>query len=231
MAYPVPSRLNVATADPEGVAVERVKPGNRVLLAQRRQRALRLKVGGLNTTAIALHLAADPSINTQHEAVPGGYGAQNYFEGKPPPTIEALRQEAATDVGLTSKRLQDSIDRDHDVMFNMAIERIESAIAAMWGKIGHGSQLHVGRLAELLELQARLMGWVKSPVTVSVDNSVTMISAESRQPDTTPEYMLDVVRALKESGIERPETIAAIEAAIPPVVVDADVIEGEVVEA
>ena len=43
--------------------------------------------------------------------------------------------------------------------------------------------------------------------------------------------MLEVVRALKESGIERPETIAAIEAAIPPVVVDADVIEGEVVEA
>lgn len=233
MAYPVPTRLNVAVPDPDGTskAVERHKPGNRLLLAQRRQRAWRLKSGGLSSQAIALHLAADPSINSLGEATPGGYGAQNFFEGKPPPSHEQLRKEASADLALLSERNRESIDRDEALMFDMAIERIETGIAAIWNRVGSGSQLHVGRMVELLELEARLMGWIKSPVTVSVDNSITMVSAESKQPETTPEYMLEVVRALKESGIERPETIAAIEAAIPPVVVDADVIEGEVVEA
>lgn len=199
------------------------KATNKLLLAERRRQAMRLRVGGLSAEAIALRLAADPSICTDRKLVekgegfPGGYGAQNYADGKPPPSPEQLRKEASADLALVAERTAASIDRDNDFMFGVALERIEFGFSAIVGRVAAGSQLHVGRWNELIQTQAVLCGWNKSPspVQVNVDNSINVTSFESPQPNWgDPVFMEKFAHAMIETGAEPPEMLAAAEATL-----------------
>jgi hypothetical protein len=210
VAAPVPSRLNIARVTDD----VRPKATNRLLIQERRRQAMRLRTAGLSVGAIGLRLAADPAVNSDGEAFPGGYGAQRYRDHQPPPSHDQLRKEASADLALVHERTRDAIDRDGEFMFDIAMDRIEHGILAIWNKVGAGSQLHVGRLWEAIELQAKLMGWVKSPVTVNVDQS-THLTAVSPQPNWgDPGYTAKFFGAMLEAGAEPPEILAVAQSAV-----------------
>ena len=226
MVHPVPARLNIARA-----AADLAQPKtSKQLTVERRRQAMRFRVAGMSSEAIALRLAADPSVNSVGEAFPGGYGAKNYLEGRPPPPVKRLAAAARTDLAIMSERSRRSIDRDNDFMFDVALERIEAATTAIWNKVGQGSQLHVGRLVELIDLQAKLMGWAKSPVTVQIDQSTT-VNAVSVQPNWDAEYMGKFFGAMVEAGAEPPEMLAfaqsAVEELLPVASGDTEAIDTE----
>lgn len=236
MAHPVPSRLNVsrATDSPATRQPERPKANNRLLIAERRRQAYRFRVVGMSAEAIALRLAADPAINTDPklpDGYPGGYGAKNYYEGKPPPSAEQLRKEASADLALVHDRTDGSIDRDADFMFGVALDRIEFGFAAIAGRVATGSQLHVGRWVELIQTQAQLMGWNKSPVSVTVDNSINVTSVESPQPNWgDPEYMQKFLGAMVEAGAETPEMLAAAQATLAELPISTSAVDATTIE-
>lgn len=214
MAHPVPPRLNVARAatDQKAPALP-AKVVHKLEIQDRRRAARRFRVSGMSVEAIALRLAADPAINSTGEGFPGGYGAKNYADGKPPPSTEALRKEASADLRIAYERSRDSIDRDADHMFDIALERIELVVAGAIARAASGSQLHMGRIIEATDLQARMMGWHKSPVTINVDAS-THITAVSPQPTWDPEFLGKFYDAMIEAGAETPEMLEAAQAAL-----------------
>lgn len=169
---------------------------------------MRYRVAGMEPLAIGLRLAADPSINTDKKPFPGGYGIDKYERGLPPPTHEQLRRKVSADIAKMTARAQASEDRDSEAMREIAIQRIEMAVSAIWARVGNGSQLHVGRLVELLDLQARMYGWLKSPapVQVTLDQSVHI---ESPQPKWDAEYLTKFYEAMVETNAEPPEAIEA----------------------
>lgn len=234
MAPPIPPRLNVARVTGSEVVPTRPRQ-NRLAVQERRRQARRLRVAGLSVEAIALRLAADPSINTSadDEGYEGGYGWRNYIEGKEPPKLETLRSEAAEDLRVVFERSRDSIDRDNDHMFDIALERIEMVVAFASGPASRGSNQHQQRILEATDLQARMMGWHKSPLTINVDNSVH-VTAESPQPIWDAEYLTKFTAAMAEAGAEPPTVIAAAEmvvAELPVTSADPDALPVDSTEA
>lgn len=213
MAHPSPPRLNVARPSDKPPASLPAKVTHKLVIQERRRVARRFRVSGMNVEAIALRLAADPAINSTGEGYPGGYGAQNYADGKPPPSIDALRKEASADLKIAYERSQASIDRDGEHMWDVALERLELVVAGAIHRAASGSQLHMGRIIEATELQAKMMGWLKSPVTVNVDNSVHL-TAVSPQPAWDAEYLGKFYEAMIEAGAETPEMLEAAKAAL-----------------
>lgn len=211
MAHPLPPRLNVARVTAENPATLPVR--NRLATQERRRQARRLRVVGLSVEAIALRLAADPAINSSEEGFEGGYGHRNFAEGKPPPSLETLRKEAAEDLKVAYERSRDSIDRDEAHMFDIALERIEYVVQFASGPASRGSNMHQGRIIEATELQARIMGWIKSPVTVNVDQSVN-ITSMSPQPVWDTAFLAKFTDALVECGGEPPEVIEAAQSVV-----------------
>lgn len=213
MANPTPPRLNVARVLAHKQAAATLQPRDRLAIQERRRTARRLRVAGLSVEAIALRLAADPSINSTEQGFEGGYGARNYAEGKPPPTLESLRKSCSEDLRIAYERSRDSIDRDADHMFDIALERIELAVSFSSGPASRGSNQHIQRMLEATDLQGKMMGWHKSPVTINVDNSVH-VSAESPQPVWDAEYLAKFTAAMIECGGEPPEMLAAAQSIV-----------------
>lgn len=212
MAHPVPPRLNVARATDTKAALP-AKVTHKLEIQERRRVARRYRVSGMSVEQIALRLAADPTVNPTGEGYPGGYGAKNLAEGKPPPSLDALRKEATADLKVAHQRSQNSIDRDGDHMFDIALERIELIVAGAIGRAAAGSQRHMGRIIEATDLQARMMGWHKSPVTINVDAS-THITAVSPQPTWDAEFLGKFFDAMIETGAETPEMLEAAQTAL-----------------
>lgn len=210
----VPPRLNVSRGTDDDSAPEKVKPRNRKLLtAERRRQARRYRVAGLSAEAIALRLAADPSINPTGESFPGGYGSRNYADGREPPAIEALRKEVLEDLRIMKERTESSIERDEAAMFDIALERIEFVVAAATPRAANGSQLHQGRILEAVDLLAHIMGWHKSPVSVTVNNNTLNVST-SEQPTWDDVFLGKFYEAMIEAGAEPPEMLAAAQTAL-----------------
>lgn len=232
MANPTPPRLNVQRVLAKRQEAALV-PTNRLAIQERRRQARRLRVAGLSVEAIALRLAADPTVNSSEEGFEGGYGARNYAEGKPPPTLETLRKECSEDLRIVFEKSRDSIDRDADHMFDIALERIELAVSFSSAPASRGSNQHIQRILEATDLQARMMGWHKSPVTINVDNSVH-VTAESPQPVWDAEYLTKFTAAMIECGGEPPELLAAAQSVIaelPVTTADPDAVPAESTEA
>lgn len=214
----------------------RVRHSSKLALEDRRRLAQQYRLGGYDCTTIALMLAADPEINSQGNAVPGGYGWRNYVDGLAPPSIPMLARSVKADLAVLHNRHIDDSREASEEMFWLEMDRLDKLTSFVWRKAGDGSERHVGRAVEISERRSKMMGWDKSPVTVTVEGSIG-VHAESPQPVVTPEWLHSFYLAMEESSLEPPETLEALAAVLPELeestveTIPADAIETSSVEA
>jgi hypothetical protein len=228
---PRPGRMRPVTVDASGHTSIRRPVGykrrvkevaDQVTIRERRARAYTLRVGGFSNLDIGLYLHADPALNTNKDTpdgLPGGYGWQNYRDGKPPLQGEALRISVSRDLtrGLESAAKYEALNREEYVQLEVA--GLNAAQAAMWPKVLRGDTVAAERFVKLSERRAKLLG-LDAPVQAEIAHEVN-VHVEGVQPNYNPEYAAQMFAALQEVG--------AI--AEPPALPVLDVVDAEVVPA
>ena len=187
---------------------------SRLLIEERRNKAVQLRAAGLDTLSIAMRLMADPAVNALGEAVPGGYGSKNYEAGLPPPSHEALRAAVNSDVTTVHNRVVKSGALAEETLFWLEMERLDRLVSFCWTKATQGSERHIGRVTEITAQRSKMMGWDKSPVTITHTGNIG-ITVEGPQPVVDTEYARKMFLAMQESALEPPEVLDAMERALP----------------
>jgi len=215
----------------------RARQGDRIQIENRRSKAVQMRAAGVETLAIAMRLMADPAVNVLGEATPSGYGAKNYEAGLPPPSHDSLRAAVVNDVRTVHNRVVKSGELADETLFWLEMERLDRVASFMWAKATAGSERHAGRIIEVTAQRSKMMGWDKSPVTVTHTGSIG-VTIEGPQPVVDTEYARKMFLAMQESALEPPEVLEAMgnalpeltEATINPDTVILDVVESEPVE-
>lgn len=185
--------------------------GKRFAVESRRRDAVKLRLAGASLVQIALRLAADPAVNSEGKAYPYGYGYREYLRGEPPPRESSLVRKANEDIKGAMGRIVEETDRDSERLRVLNEGRIETMIQAAMPKAMSGSERHIGRILEAVHLLADINGWKKQ--TAFVEHSGTVqLSAESPQPEYTPEFNSNLLRALSEAGMADESTLAELAA-------------------
>jgi len=170
------------------------------LIHERRRKAYQLKVGGLRNFDIGLHLHADPAINVNGVAEPGGYGWQNYARGAAPLTGENLRVTVSKDLaeGLKQAAKYEALAREEYVQ--LEADRYERVQAMLWNRAAGGDMRAVEQLIRLFERRAKLLG-LDAPEQVEQTIDQTVTHQFGVQPDYNPEFAEKMFSALAEIGV------------------------------
>lgn len=198
---------------------------DKVTIRERRARAYQLRVGGFSNLDIGRYLHADPEVCTNKDTpdgLAGGYGWQNYRDGKPPLDGEALRISVSRDLtrGLESAAKWEALNREEYVQLEVA--SLNAAQAAIWPKVLRGDTIAVERYVKLSERRAKLLG-LDAPTQTEVSGSV-QVHVEGVQPNYNPEYATAMFAALAEVG-------ALDEVPPVPQLPSGDIVDAEVVPA
>lgn len=198
----------------------------------RRKQALDLWYAGASEEDIGLILAADPSINVNGAAVPGGYGWQSYYAGKPPVQRDTLRAQVVKDVQTAMDTIAAQETQTSERLFTAEMQSLRRLKTAMWGPAMNGSHMHAFRVIQISERLSKMMGWDSerrmvdstSTVTATVDVAALGISAT---PSYDPDWLGKFGAALLQGKLV-PE--AVVDNALTAIVVHDDVIDVEAIE-
>lgn len=207
---PRPGRSRPVTVDASGTTAIRRPVGykrrvnevaDRVTIRERRARAYTLRVGGFSNLDIGRYLHADPARCTNPDTpdgLPGGYGWQNYRDGKAPLDGEPLRISVSRDLtrGLESAAKWEALNREEYVQIEVA--SLNAAQAAIWPKVLRGDSVAVERYVKLSERRAKMLG-LDAPTQTEVSGTV-QVQVEGVQPNYNPEYAAAMFAALAEVG-------------------------------
>jgi hypothetical protein len=193
---------------PVGYTRRSAELASRVGQHERRARAYTLRVGGFSCLDIGYFLHADPALNTDPKSIDpetgekvglhGGYGWQNYRDGKPALRDDALRVSVSRDLtkGIEAAAKYEALNREEYVQVEVA--SLNAAQAAMWPKVLRGDTVAVERFVKLSERRSKLLG-LDAPVQVESKAEVS-ITVEGRQPDYNPQFAGVMFGALVELG-------------------------------
>ena len=105
-------------------------PEAKIDIDNRRIEAARLKARGWSLHAIGLWLHADPARNSRCIAVPEGYGAGRYKQGRPPTSSENLAKDVSADLRQAFIARMTRFDECVDALRAMRIEQYENLLRA-----------------------------------------------------------------------------------------------------
>lgn len=224
---------STAVKRPVGYRRRRRTIPQQFLVHERRAKAYQLLAGDFTHLRIGLHLHADPSMCTNPNmrnpdgtqgGFPGGYGWQNYVNGKPPLRDEALRQAVSRDIakGLELNAKYEAYSRDEWVA--RSLNTLGEAKQALWPKVLDGVVSAVEQVVAIEARKAKLLG-LDQPDRVESSTVTTVVVGVP--PAMDQEYVDKVLAALVECG-----AVKALEPAAPDPILDAtgqEIAEAEVV--
>lgn len=152
------------------------------MISKRREDALELRLAGVDNLTIGRKLAADPTVNSDGQAYPCGYGRDKHAAGEDPPDDRALQRLVADDINDGMRDRAQRMTEGYEQLKQVQEARIERLLASLWAKALKGDLFAVDRVTKLLERQSRLHG----------------LDAPTRQELTGPEGGAIEVKAIDE---------------------------------
>ena len=198
-----------AVRRPIGYRRRRKEVPARHLIHERRAKCFQLLAGDFTHLKIGRYLHADPSMCTNKhtpDGCPGGYGWQNYANGKPPLRDEALRASVSRDIheGLAMAAKYESYSRDQWVA--QSLNTLAETKAAIWQKVLDGQISAVEQVVAIEARKAKLLG-LDQPDRVETSSSIEVVVGVAPEMDRA--YMDKMVEALTQVGavkaLEAPE--------------------------
>lgn len=178
-----------------------------VQVHERRHAAYKLRAAGFTLQDIGKFLHADPEVNENKKLVdsdgkpagqPGGYGWQNYVNGKPPLLGEQLAKAVSRDMtrGLALAERHESLARDEYVRIELAT--LNAAQAAGWPRMQTGDPKSIEAVVRVSERRSKLLG-LDAPVQVEQRSEVT-VQHEGLQPNYDQAFAQGMFAALQSIG-------------------------------
>jgi hypothetical protein len=128
------------------------------MISKRREDALELRLAGVDNLTIGRKLAADPTVNSDGQAYPCGYGRDKHAAGDDPPDDRALQRLVADDINDGIRDRAQRMTEGYEQLKQVQEARIERLLASLWAKALKGDLFAMDRITKLLERQARLHG-------------------------------------------------------------------------
>lgn len=199
-------------------------------LNERRRQAIMLRMAGATNIEIGLRLHADPSVNSTGEAYVGGYGWKNWIEQKSPVLGKVLGDSVSRDIRGELDRGEETLAESRDMYRNLEVDRLDFAQKAIWARVAAGNDWAIDRFLGIVDRRIKILG-LDAPMKIEtkVDQNITI------QQGALPEVNQDFANAVLDGIAELASAPAQggpaeITEGGDDVILEADIVEGEIVE-
>jgi len=194
----VSAQGNTVIKRPVGYARRRRMIPKEVLIHERRRQAYQLAIGQFSNEEIGLYLHADPSVNTRKISVDGGYGWQNFCNGKPPLMGDNLRNAVSRDMsrGLASSAKYEK--RAQDDLLAIEVAGLNKAQASIWSQVLQGNLRAVEQFVLISARRSKILGLDID--RVEAHTTLTVEAVQGAEPVYDQEFISGMMSALKQVG-------------------------------